>query len=70
MTKDGSFLTNVGGSEGRVKSIQKPTCNKQHHVINSNRQQQQLLVTSEKTFSVENSKNIQLKLIILFNIIK
>ena len=70
MTKDGSFLTNVGGSEGRVKSIKKPTCNKQHYVINSNRQQQQLLVTSEKTFSVENSKNIQLKPIILFNIIK
>ena len=39
MTKDGSFLTNVGGSEGRVKSIKKPTCNKQHHVINRNRQQ-------------------------------
>ena len=39
MTKDGSFLTNVGGSEGRIKSNKKPTCNKQHHVINRNRQQ-------------------------------
>ena len=39
MTKDGSFLTNVGGSEGRIKSNKKPTCNKQHHVINRNCQQ-------------------------------
>ena len=39
MTKDGSFLTNVGGSEGGIKSIKKPTCNKQHHVINRSFQQ-------------------------------
>ena len=39
MTKDGSFLTNVGGSEGRIKSNKKPTCNKHHHVINRNCQQ-------------------------------
>ena len=39
MTKDGSFLTNVGGSEGKIKSIKKPTCNKHHYVINRSCQQ-------------------------------
>ena len=39
MTKDGSFLTNVGDSEVRIKLNKKPTYNKQHHVINRNCQQ-------------------------------